>query len=99
MTLVQPTVEMQQHIRSELNEDVSTREKDLEHINEWLRLQPHLPQFQGKKFVMTHDQTSPETIFHVQAVSRLAVKFADVSYTSFILNDSLLLCQIHSYRP
>lgn len=48
MTLVQPTVEMQQHIRSELNEDVSTREKDLEHIKEWLRLQPHLPQFQGE---------------------------------------------------
>lgn len=48
MTLVQPTVEMQQHIRTELNEDVSTREKDLEHIKEWLRLQPHLPQFQGK---------------------------------------------------
>lgn len=48
MTLVQPTVEMQQHIRTELNEDVSTREKDLEHIKEWLRLQPHLPQFHGK---------------------------------------------------
>lgn len=47
MTLVQPTVEMQQHIRSELNEDVSTRDKDLEHIKEWLRMQPHLPQFQG----------------------------------------------------
>lgn len=50
MTLVQPTVEMQQHIRSELNEDVSTRDKDLEHIKEWLRMQPHLPQFQGKCF-------------------------------------------------
>jgi len=48
MTLVQPTVEMQRHIRTELNEDVSTREKDLEHIKEWLRMQPHLPQFQGK---------------------------------------------------
>lgn len=48
MTLVQPTMEMQQHIRTELNEDVSTRDKDLEHIKEWLRLQPHLPQFQGK---------------------------------------------------
>lgn len=48
MTLVQPTVEMQQHIRSELNEDLSTREKDLEHIKEWLHMQPHLPQFQGK---------------------------------------------------
>lgn len=48
MTLVQPTVEMQQHIRSELNEDVSTRDKDLEHIKEWLRMQPHLPQFQGE---------------------------------------------------
>jgi len=48
MTLVQPTVEMQQHIRSELNEDVSTRENDLQHIKEWLRLQPHLPQFQGE---------------------------------------------------
>lgn len=53
MTLVQPTVEMQQHIRSELNEDVSTREKDLEHIKEWLRLQPHLPQFQGELLSLT----------------------------------------------
>uniref|UniRef100_A0A2S2NXC1 Clavesin-2 n=1 Tax=Schizaphis graminum TaxID=13262 RepID=A0A2S2NXC1_SCHGA len=53
MTLVQPTVEMQQHIRTELNEDVSTREKDLEHIKEWLRLQPHLPQFQDDARIMT----------------------------------------------
>lgn len=55
MTLVQPTVEMQQHIRSELNEDVSTREKDLEHIKEWLRLQPHLPQFQGEFLSLSWD--------------------------------------------
>lgn len=53
MTLVQPTVEMQQHIRSELNEDVSTREKDLEHIKEWLRMQPHLPQFQGESSIFS----------------------------------------------
>ncbi|XP_001946172.1 alpha-tocopherol transfer protein-like [Acyrthosiphon pisum] len=53
MTLVQPTVEMQRHIRTELNEDVSTREKDLEHIKEWLRMQPHLPQFQDDARIMT----------------------------------------------
>lgn len=47
MTLVQPSTEMQLHIRSELNEDIATRDKDLEHIKEWLRLQPHLPKFQG----------------------------------------------------
>ena len=43
MTLVQPTPEMQTRIRVELNEDVSTRQKDLEHIKEWLDRQPHLP--------------------------------------------------------
>ncbi|VVC37057.1 Cellular retinaldehyde binding/alpha-tocopherol transport,CRAL/TRIO, N-terminal domain,CRAL-TRIO lipid [Cinara cedri] len=53
MTLVQPTVEMQQHIRSELNEDLTTREKDLEHIKEWLQMQPHLPQFQDDVRLMT----------------------------------------------
>lgn len=47
MTLVQPSPEMQLNIRSELNENVSTREEDLKHIKEWLKRQPHLPQFDG----------------------------------------------------
>lgn len=47
MTLVQPNLDMQAMIRTELNEDVSTREKDLEHIKEWLKRQPHLPPFEG----------------------------------------------------
>ena len=42
MTLVQPNPEMQLRIRSELNEDVSTRDDDLQHIKEWLSRQPHL---------------------------------------------------------
>lgn len=47
MTLVQPTSEMQLRIRSELNEDVNTRDSDLEHIKEWLWRQPHLPNWEG----------------------------------------------------
>lgn len=48
MTLVQPTPELQINIRKELNEDVSTRESDLQHIKEWLLKQPHLPNSWGK---------------------------------------------------
>lgn len=51
MTLVQPSLEQQAKIRSELNENVTTRDKDLEHIKEWLRRQPHLPYFDGKKII------------------------------------------------
>lgn len=47
MTLVQPNPEMQLRIRSELNEDVSTRDDDLQHVKEWLSRQPHLPKFEG----------------------------------------------------
>lgn len=47
MALVQPTPEQQLHIRSELNEDVSTRDNDLMHIKEWLARQPHLPNWDG----------------------------------------------------
>lgn len=50
MTLVQPTPEQQLHIRTELNEDVSTRDSDLMHIKEWLARQPHLPNWDGKIF-------------------------------------------------
>ncbi|XP_050525620.1 alpha-tocopherol transfer protein-like [Daktulosphaira vitifoliae] len=53
MTLVQPSTEMQLHIRTELNENIATRDKDLEHIKEWLRLQPHLPKFQDDARIMT----------------------------------------------
>ncbi|XP_026679202.1 uncharacterized protein DDB_G0286299-like [Diaphorina citri] len=48
MPLVQPTAEQSIHIRKELNEDENSRDKDLEHIKEWLKRQPHLPQFNGK---------------------------------------------------
>ncbi|KAK9496934.1 hypothetical protein O3M35_012883 [Rhynocoris fuscipes] len=53
MTLVQPNLAMQEMIRVELNEDVQTREKDLEHIKEWLKRQPHLPQFEDDQRIMT----------------------------------------------
>ncbi|XP_072934254.1 alpha-tocopherol transfer protein-like [Epargyreus clarus] len=41
--LIQPSGEMWKQIRVELNEDVSTRDRDLAAIKEWLRKQPHLP--------------------------------------------------------
>ncbi|XP_046683964.1 alpha-tocopherol transfer protein-like isoform X1 [Homalodisca vitripennis] len=53
MTLVQPSPEQQVQIRSELNEDVSTRNQDLEHIKEWLKRQPHLPPFDDDGRIMT----------------------------------------------
>ncbi|XP_014259292.1 alpha-tocopherol transfer protein-like [Cimex lectularius] len=53
MTLVQPNADMQIRIRSELNEDVSTRDKDLEHIKDWLKRQPHLPAFEDDGRLMT----------------------------------------------
>lgn len=49
MTLVQPSPEQQAQIRTELNENISTRNQDLEHIKEWLKRQPHLPDFDGKR--------------------------------------------------
>ncbi|XP_038213768.1 alpha-tocopherol transfer protein-like [Zerene cesonia] len=43
MTLEQPAGEMWKKIREELNENPETRDKDLEHIKEWLKKEPHLP--------------------------------------------------------
>jgi len=39
---------MQAFIRKELNENVNTNERDLEHIKDWLAKQPHLPKFEGE---------------------------------------------------
>lgn len=47
MLLIQPSEEMSKQIRMELNENVATRDKDVEIIKEWLSKQPHLPQFDG----------------------------------------------------
>jgi hypothetical protein len=41
---------MQAFIRKELNENVNTRQRDLQHIKDWLAKQPHLPQFEGKTY-------------------------------------------------
>ncbi|KAM3963871.1 alpha-tocopherol transfer protein-like [Aphomia sociella] len=41
--LIQPSGEMWKKIRTELNEDVNTRDQDLATIKDWLRKQPHLP--------------------------------------------------------
>ncbi|XP_063906752.1 alpha-tocopherol transfer protein-like isoform X4 [Zophobas morio] len=41
--LEQPSPDQQVLIRQALNEDVNTRDKDLEAIKEWLRKEPHLP--------------------------------------------------------
>ncbi|XP_063219070.1 clavesin-2 [Bacillus rossius redtenbacheri] len=53
MTLIQPSPEMQLHIRGELNEDEDTRDSDLEHIKDWLSKQPHLPHFDDDGRIMT----------------------------------------------
>lgn len=53
MTLVQPPPEMQIFIREALNEDVTTRDSHLEHIKEWLKKQPHLPDTWGKSLLST----------------------------------------------
>lgn len=52
MTLVLPPPEMQVQIREVLKEDVNTRDSDLEHIKEWLRKQPHLPDTWGNKILV-----------------------------------------------
>ncbi|XP_018568173.1 alpha-tocopherol transfer protein-like [Anoplophora glabripennis] len=53
MTLVQPGPELQITIRKELNEDVNTRDSDLQHIKEWLLKQPHLPDTWDEHRTMT----------------------------------------------
>ncbi|PSN39982.1 hypothetical protein C0J52_20369 [Blattella germanica] len=53
MTLVQPNPEMQAFIRKELNEDINTTHRDLQHIKEWLSKQPHLPQFEDDQRITT----------------------------------------------
>ncbi|XP_022131089.1 alpha-tocopherol transfer protein-like [Pieris rapae] len=53
MTLEQPAGEMWKKIREELNENVDTRDKDLEHIKEWLKKEPHLPDEFDDQRIMT----------------------------------------------
>ncbi|XP_015592932.1 alpha-tocopherol transfer protein-like [Cephus cinctus] len=53
MSLVQPTEEMSQQIRIELNEDPATRDRDLEIIKEWLSKQSHLPPFDDDQRLTT----------------------------------------------
>ncbi|XP_074096274.1 alpha-tocopherol transfer protein-like [Cotesia typhae] len=53
MLLIQPTEEMSKLIRAELNENVATRDQDLEHIKEWLKKQPHLPDTFDDQRLMT----------------------------------------------
>ncbi|XP_033218255.1 uncharacterized protein LOC117173723 [Belonocnema kinseyi] len=53
MLLIHPTEEMSKQIRVELNENVETRDKDVETIKEWLKKQPHLPEFDDDYRIMT----------------------------------------------
>ncbi|XP_046417873.1 alpha-tocopherol transfer protein-like isoform X1 [Neodiprion fabricii] len=53
MLLIQPTEEMSKQIRVELNEDPTTRQRDLKLIKEWLAKQPHLPVFDDDLRLMT----------------------------------------------
>ncbi|XP_041971722.1 alpha-tocopherol transfer protein-like [Aricia agestis] len=42
-TLLLPNEEVKKKIKVEVNENVKTKDRDLAHIKEWLRKQPHLP--------------------------------------------------------
>ena len=53
MLLIQPADDMLKQIRAELNENVATRDKDLEIIKEWLTKQPHLPTFDDDHRLIT----------------------------------------------
>ncbi|XP_041971721.1 alpha-tocopherol transfer protein-like isoform X2 [Aricia agestis] len=53
MTLEQPTGEMWQRIRDELNEKPENNERDLQHIKEWLKQEPHLPDECDDQRIMT----------------------------------------------
>ena len=53
MLLIQPADDMLKQIRTELNENVATRDKDLEIIKEWLTKQPHLPAFDDDQRLIT----------------------------------------------
>lgn len=58
MTLEQPTGEMWQKIREELNENADTKDQDLAHIKEWLKKEPHLPDEFGKLQNLNLNQSS-----------------------------------------
>lgn len=62
MTLVQPSPELQVHIRKSLNEDLKTRDRDVESIKEWLRQQPHLPNTWGKTFTKNLKNFKPNLL-------------------------------------
>ncbi|CAG5047573.1 unnamed protein product [Parnassius apollo] len=53
MTLEQPTGEMWQKIREELNEKPENNARDLAHIKEWLKQEPHLPDEFDDQCIMT----------------------------------------------
>lgn len=50
--LVQPSGELWEAIRVELKEDVTTRDRDLAAIKDWLKKQPHLPDEWGEDITM-----------------------------------------------
>lgn len=53
MLLIQPSDEMSKQIRVELNENIATRDSDLQIIKEWLAKQPHLPKIDDDRMLMT----------------------------------------------
>ncbi|KAJ8949208.1 hypothetical protein NQ318_021701 [Aromia moschata] len=91
MTLVQPSPELQINIRKELNEDVNTRDSDLEHIKEWLLKQPHLPDTWGGKVKDIDTPNMADIIKVVLMVGdvRLAAEETGVAGDVYILDASV----------
>lgn len=94
MLLIQPTEEMSKRIREELNENVDTREKDLEHIKDWLAKQAHLPKFDGKlKTWIELECNSKKTFYNPISITNQnesCVFFIEKARSNVIANENWL---------
>lgn len=91
MTLVQPPAEMQITIRKQLNEDVKTRDSDLQHIKDWLKKQPHLPDSWGEfYFYFFFRRYNFQTKFNSSFVTTLNFIFDRRSIIHIILSTAVI---------